>query len=360
MRQFVRVLRKEVTEVYFRPLVLFCLFFFSCTVVWISGQLNVERPPIRIFLYSTGVEEDVLNRAQDALDQFPDVKVIVRDGMLDQSEMRQMGASLAIVREGDRWLVLHGLTSLRQEEENSLVMNLIASSIQNGRPWLVDAAKANSSSLGEVSRLSALPRHPELALIPRTIALIVVFLPFVIAAQSYGRETMFGTLPILILSQGGGWAAFISAKVIVSVWVTIAILLFILLTIQPIFGISPKPGLLAELGAQGLASATSASIGLTAAVATRSQPQLFVSGAFYFLTLVLVSGFLFPLDTAAPIIRLVSNLSPLTFSGRIIEDWLFFGTPAEVFWRDLLFLGAQVAGSAILLSAAVFLARRRI
>jgi hypothetical protein len=360
VKHVIRIFRKEITELCFRPLLLVNLLLLSCLAVWVSGQLNIERPPIRVFLYTDGAEQTEVDKAQEALGQFPGIVVVPTEGTLDQNKMRSLGASLAIIRESENWVVLHRMISLRQEEENNLVINLIASSVQSGRPWLADAATVKSATLGEVSRLAAMPGRPEHELVPRTIALLVVFLPFAIAAQSYLREVMFRTLPTLILSQGGRWASLLTAKVIVSVWLSLSIFLFILLMIRPIFGISPKPGLLMELGAQGLASIVSASLGLLAAVAARSQSQLFISGAFYFLALVLISGFLFPLETAAPAIRFVSHASPLTFSGRLLEDWLFFGTPVHVFWRDLLFLGAQVIGSAILLSGAVWLAQRRI
>src|SRR5437016_13180178 len=62
------------------------------------------------------------------------------------------------------------------------------------------------------------------------------------------------------------------------------------------------------------------------------------------------SGFLFPLETAAPFIRVASNASPLTFSGRILEEWLFHGAGAAIFWDDIRALGVQAAAVAAMLA----------
>jgi ABC-type multidrug transport system permease subunit len=75
---------------------------------------------------------------------------------------------------------------------------------------------------------------------------------------------------------------------------------------------------------------------------------------------VLVSGFLFPLETASPVIRWASYASPLTFSGKMLESWLFFGTGALVFLRDILCLAVQALAVAVLLALTIGLVSRRV
>ena len=178
-------------------------------------------------------------------------------------------------------------------------------------------------------------------------------------ARSFSREVAFETLPTILATPNGGWAPLLAAKAVASSWLSLVILLLLILAIRPIFGIAPKPGLFVQLGAQGLAILTSAILGLFAAVLLRNQSQIYISVSIYFLVLVLLSGFLFPLETASPLIRAASNFSPLTYSENIFESWLFYGTNARVFCVNIMLMTGQLVAAGLALFSVSWMACRR-
>jgi ABC-type multidrug transport system permease subunit len=208
--------------------------------------------------------------------------------------------------------------------------------------------------------MSSLPGELQLQLVPRTLALVVVFLPFVLVVRSYSREIAFGTLPILLATLRGGWGKIAAAKISVAIWLVMIAFLFLLPVIRLIFGFIPKPGLSSTVGVQILAMFISASFGLMAAIVARNETQVHIAMGVYFLFLVLLSGFLFPLETAAPIVQLASYGNPMTFSSKLLEYWLFYGTEPSMFWWDISCLLAQCAVVTALLGISITFARWRV
>ncbi len=208
--------------------------------------------------------------------------------------------------------------------------------------------------------MSSLSGEPQLELVPKTIALILVFLPFVLAARSYSREVVSGTLQSLLVAPIGGWGQIVVAKIVVIIWLVSILFLCLLFAIQPLFGFSPKPGLVSEIFVQALAAFVSTCLGLFTAIVARHQSQVYIFVALYFLALVLLSGFLFPLESAAPIIRMGSYASPLTFSDKILNMWLFFGVGPLTDGPDIIYLIGQCVFVTALLTIGVRFARGRI
>jgi ABC-type multidrug transport system permease subunit len=289
--------------------------------------------------------------------------------------MQRDGAHYAVVPRGDSWVVFYNFPTLQQEEQTAWFINVLSTSLSEQKPLIAESAQSNLQNttgpktanvaepnvqkIGPTSRISALPGDSKILLVPRAILLTVLFLPFVMCARSFSREVAFETLPTILATPNGGWAPLLAAKAVASSWLSLLILLLLVLAIRPIFGVAPKPGLFLQLGAQGLAISTSAILGLFAAVWLRNQSQIYISVSIYFLVLVLLSGFLFPLETASPLIRAASNFSPLTYSENIFENWLFYGTNASVFGVSIMLMTAQLVAAGLALFSVSWIARRR-
>jgi ABC-type multidrug transport system permease subunit len=362
--KFVRLLWKELFEFRSRPILLGTIVALSIGAAVAAGNLNIEPATVQIQLYSPISDTSVSpnpDAAEAIIQEFSNVHVIrMKESSLNLEAMQRDGAQFAIVPRGGKWVVFYNFPTFQQEREAAWFVNVLSTSLSEEKPLIADSSQSSIKKLGLSSRISALPGDSEILLVPRTISLVVLFLPFVLSARSFSRELSFGTLPTMLASPSGGWLPLLAAKSAASSWVSVAILLILILAIRPIFGIAPKPGIVVQLGAQSLAIMASATLGLFAMVWSRNSSQIYISVSLYFLILVLLSGFLFPLETASPIIRLASNVSPLTYSVKIFESWLFYGTDARVFGLNIMALIAQLIAAVLALVVVSWSARRQI
>lgn len=322
-----------------------------------ASKLNVQ-------LYSKGVDRDEVERVEAILKSVPTVKFEeIKEDTPDLAQMEQRGANIILIRSGDEWFYLQRFSSAVKAAGAGPTVGMLGYLLKPGTDnefqpeW---SRLLMPSQQGWTSRLSGLPGAPQLELVPRTIALIIVFLPFVLAARSFSREVAFGTLPLLVGLPNGGWTSMAAGKVAACVWMVTALLILLLLAAFPMFDFSPKPGLATLLMVQGLAILTSACLGLLCAIQARNQMHIYLIIAVYFLVLVLVSGFLFPLETAAPVIQIVSFLSPLTFSAKVLESWMFFGTHPLIFMYEVLLLLCQAVAAVASLNVSMAFVRSRI
>lgn len=328
----------------------------------LSGLFNPARPKIRVHLYKSGANEANVKRVRDILAKYSNISVVDQNGDgVDTAALEKDMPSIGLIYTST-WFFLPRFATADQAADASRTVALVAYEIEHtslsseDRALLLDPIRSDAVT---ASRVSALPGEPQLELIPRTIALIVVFLPFVLTTRSYSREVASGTLPLLLSLPEGGWTTLAVGKVAACVWIVLSVLSIVFMATSLLLNFGPKPGILLQLGVQGLAMLVSACLGLMCAILARSQSQVYLLISVYFLALVLVSGFLFPLETAAPLIRLASHFSPLTFSGRIMESWLFFGTSPLVFVRDIAFLVAQGLVGGALLACSIWFVRHR-
>lgn len=356
------MLWKELYEFAAKPIALAVLVAMSLLVILVAGQLNVAKPQTKIYLYTKGVPTVEVAKAKSVLSALDGIAVLEQD--LDSADLdgtRMGDVALAVGKRGGEWIVYHRFPTLQHEAEAAWLVGLISTSLRSGESVISMAGSATAGgSLGLSARLSALPRRPEGAFVPRTIALIVVFLPFVLAARSYTREIVNQTWSTLLVSRNGGWASVILAKLIACSWISLVVFLFLLLAVTSIFDIWPKAGLLSQLGVQYLAIWTSACLGLATAVIARSQSQAYVSIAMYFLVLVLLGGVLFPLASSSLAVQVAALAIPLSYSGKLLENWMFFGSAPSVGELGVTVLTVQAILTSLLLTGIVRFARYRL
>jgi hypothetical protein len=358
---------KELFEFFQRPAMPLGLLAAALALVWTSGELNARRPPVKLFLYSGDATAEQTAEALALLEDVANVTVTARSGAVPEAEaMEREGARLAIVRSGEHWMVEHRLPTADDEAAVSQLVALVGYSLQEKRRLsaillgCLEDSEGEDCPLSLGGRVAALPGDSQQRLVPRTIALVTVFLPFLLVTRSYGREVASGMLPVLLSLPDSGWASVVVGKIVAALWLVVMVFLALLLFIEPSFGLSIKPGLVLAVGVQVLAIIVSACLGFVVALFARQQAHVHLSLGLYFLALVLLSGFLFPLETASPVIRLASLASPLSFSGPMLERWLFFGAGALAVPREGNALLVQAAVASMLLALAVRVVRHRV
>src|SRR5262249_3598127 len=147
-----------------------------------------------------------LELARRILGEFSNISLSENEATFSNAqEISGATPSLAIFRRGGRWVVLHRSAAISGEPEIILVARLIRSSLESKRPWFSNmfsedlASRSAGPGSVHVTRLSALPRDNRVLLVPRAIALIAVFLPFILSARSFSREVAFRTLGFLTI-----------------------------------------------------------------------------------------------------------------------------------------------------------------
>ena len=100
----------------------------------------------------------------------------------------------------------------------------------------------------------------------------------------------------------------------------------------------------------------SGALGLTVSSLATSQSLAILSVGIYFLALILISGFIFPIQEGSVLIRVLAHLLPLTFILPELRSWMF-GAGSAVLKLDSL---AWLSGQAVVYGALAALAFGRL
>ena len=180
------------------------------------------------------------------------------------------------------------------------------------------------------------------ALFPMTIALMVCFLPFVIAAPGLVREKDNYTLEVLLSAPSINGASLFFGKSLLPVVLTLFNLLLMLGVVDIAFGLHVKSGIVLTLLLMLPALVSSALLGLVVSTVATSQTQAVMASAVYFFCLTLLTGFVTPLAEASPLVLAMSRFLPLSFVLPILEGW-FFGAEAARSTVSVAYLLLQLA-----------------
>jgi ABC-type multidrug transport system permease subunit len=198
------------------------------------------------------------------------------------------------------------------------------------------------------------------SLVPGFIALITVFLSFLLASGSLVREREAGTLETLIIVAGRNWARVAVAKLLTPIFVAMLAMALLLVAAQTAFGIGVKPGMLSALGVQLLAASVSALFGLVISTIVKSPQDGYTMASAYLVACILITGLIYPVEQAASAVAAVSYLFPLTLSAPPLENWMLKGANASVeSWRWV-GLAVQLAVALVLSTWALDRLRKRL
>ncbi len=205
----------------------------------------------------------------------------------------------------------------------------------------------------EVTRYFPPVSQADRSAVPGLIALIAVFTPFLLASAAFVRERETGMLEVLVLAGRRRWPALVAGKLLLPLLVAAISLLLQLVLARSFFAFGLKPGLAGMLALQFLAALGSGLLGLSVSAIVRSQQQAYLVSAVYLLCLMLVTGYVYPLEQAGAVVRFASHALPLTFSGPAFEGWLTQGAGLALFTTEAMWLAGQCALAAILCMAAL-------
>ena len=364
MRATLRVLAAEVHALLHSARGVLLVIVLPAVVLALVGQLRVRPPSYRI-LVAGGTTVSAPQR-DDALAVVRMLREMSRLEVVEDSAPvtdplqtlrdRQLDAVLNLGDAGtDGWAFytaetravrLAGLEDLATRLQTALGVR--ADRASPTAPETITDELDDAMALGVVrpdAMHSYYPRGADqsIGVLAITVALIICFLPFVLAAPSLIRDREERTLEMLLVAPGVRWWSVLAARVCAAVVVGLFTLALLMVLSQTLYGVYLKPGTAALflLAAAGMVSSTT--LGLAVSSAATAQSQVTAASGLYFLALIVFTGLLIPLSESSSTIVAISRALPVTFVYPAIQAWMVGDGLGGVAVADIGWLAAQAA-----------------
>lgn len=376
-----RICRKDLFELLGDVRGVLFVFVLPSLILLLVGQLQTRNTPLQIQVAGTVDEADrfVYDELMGLLEEISSLEVSSRDvPALDPlAELRSTDLDLLLNLEGsspNRWLFYTPetdrarLTRVRRIvgglERALAVISAYGPEEDESREEELERFGWELSALGVFPPPRLVSYYPHASdgatdIILQVFILILCSLPFVLTAPGLFREREAHTLEPLLAAPGVGPGTLIVGKTLFAVVVTFFNFALMLVLAQSFYALHLKSGMLLMILFLLPAILSSALIGLTISALSKSQAQTVVSSAIYFLGLLLLTGFVYPLERASAVIRALAYLFPLTFVKPTLKGWMQGVQPLELHESSIA-LWVQCAVFAFLTLLAVRDALRRI
>ncbi|MDU9004362.1 ABC transporter permease [Sedimentitalea todarodis] len=356
---------KELYELARQPWVLAGAFLVPLYLLIVASTFVQRDAPIRVVVSHIEDEWDRNGYHIEALSRMEGIApIFVRDAQEINLLMARHGATLALILndEGRPTFVERSATQLERRLNFELAAR-IAGTMGGTKDWMA-AALADYASKGgpalDLRHLSVMPGDDTQIFIPRFLAMITVFLASILTTRTMLRELESRTLPMLLTLPCSSWPLVLGAKLLFVLALTISVIAFLMLILQPMFGFYLRPGLVGFLTMHLVAAFGSCCIGLSLALLGRSTQAAYLSVSVYLIANLVLTGFISSLDdlptTGGTLLRV---FFPLTYLRPVTEGWVFFGDPVS--WRsdDCIALAVHAVASLGILAVVAGYRRRQ-
>ncbi len=175
-------------------------------------------------------------------------------------------------------------------------------------------------------------------LIPGLIAMILIVTAVISMSLSLVREKERGTIEQINVSTLTTIELLIG-KSVPYIVISAINAAFILLAGFVLFGVVVKGSLLLLAFCTLIFLLASISFGILVSVIADSQQVAFTIATFAtLLPSMILSGFIFPIDSMPPFIQIITNITPAKFFIVILRDIILKGVGITVFWDQLVYL----------------------
>ena len=365
---------REMHELINRPFFALCIMLVPVGFLYIAGNSNVHNILVKVMLHPADNAQPNHEKVHELLEEFTDIRVVNRSWhpWATAEEMSLHKAEIALVWDNEGWHFFLRPGVNGRDRLRALAFQM-AISIGVEKPWQIKILEANLDEsgandgfdLGMLSRFRMTPLGPPedrlfADLIPRVIALVVVFMPFLFACQTIVREKENGMLAALLVAPNVGWWSIVSGKILATVFISTVNLLVLLLAAIAMFDVPIRSGVWPVLGVQLLAIFVSTLFGLATSTLVGTHRQAYFLSAIYAFCLIFLTGLIFPLERAIDTVNSMSHLLPLTFSLAPLTEWMTNGIYGWPFVMEQQWLGLQLIAGLGLLFISVEIARRRL
>ena len=193
-------------------------------------------------------------------------------------------------------------------------------------------------------------------MVPGILAELLLLMTMLLTSLAIVKEKENGTLEQLIVTPIKPFQL-VLGKLLPFALVGFIDIVLVLLVALLLFGIRVHGSLLLLFGLSGVFLLTTLGLGLLVSTVSRSQQQAMMTAVFFvMLPMIMLSGFVFPIENMPVPIRLLTYLMPLRYYFVIIRGLFLKGSGLAELWDEALILGGF--GVAILGLAALRFRKR--
>ncbi|HEY6214907.1 MAG TPA: ABC transporter permease [Vicinamibacterales bacterium] len=335
----------------------------------------VMLPVVQVILFGSAIRTDVRHVRLAIVDPAPDYQTIALRNRLAASASNRtpLFDLVAFVARGDD---LEPLFQSGSAQEAIVFEPRFAEHLARGEPApiaiITDAVEPNTASLLQAYALGVIqafqrdlaagarpPRVVSIApqvrmrfnptresshlFVPGLMAFVLTIISSLMTAVSLAREKETGTLEALLVSPLRPWQIIVG-KVAPYLGIGFVSVLLIVAEARLLFGVPLRGSFLLLLAEGLLFILVSLSLGILISARTSSQ-RVAMLGALVgtMLPNLLLSGFIFPLESMPAPLRWISNAVPGRWFVAIARSIMLKGVGLDYLWRESLILAAMAA-----------------
>jgi drug efflux transport system permease protein len=194
-------------------------------------------------------------------------------------------------------------------------------------------------------------------MVPGVLAMILMIITTILTSLAIVKEKELGTLEQLIVTPITP-GQLIIGKLTPFVLISLVIITVVLGASLALFGLAVRGSLLVLYALSLLFMLSSLGIGLLVSTIARTQQQaMMISMFFFMLPMIILSGFVFPIESMPPVIQAVTYIFPLRYYFVIIRGLFLKGVGFHELWRET---AALAAIGVVVIAASVLRFRKRL
>jgi ABC-2 type transport system permease protein len=206
--------------------------------------------------------------------------------------------------------------------------------------WYADAAPAGGAI--RIETQARMRYNPTLEsshlFVPGLVAFVLTIVSALMTAISITREKETGTMEMLLVSPIRP-TAIVAGKVMPYIVLGFVSVLLVLVAARTVFGVPLRGSLVLLLAESGLYIVTALALGIViSTVAPNQRTAMIAALAGLMLPTLLLSGFIFPIDSLPKVLQWVSYVVPARWFLTIVRGIMLKGAGLATLWQETLIL----------------------
>ena len=354
LKRTLAIAKKEIRQLKRDTRLLFVIFFFPVFLLVIFGYaVNFDVKHIQLAVYDQDKSElsrdfisSLTNSEYFDLQYYLESEIRINT-FLDEKKVQcvvvipnDFSKNLNSRKDADIQFLIDGVDG----NTATIIQNYVTgASISFGQKINAEMlARTGRKNFQPISLESRFWFNPDLEttkfLIPGLIAMILIVIAVVTVSLSLVREKEKGTMEQLNVSSLST-IELLLGKNFPYVILSLINAAFILIAGYLLFGVEVKGSILLLFITTLIFLLASTSLGIFVSVISDSQQVAFTIATFLsLLPSVILSGFIFPIDSMPAVVQVITNITPAKFFIVILRAIMLRGVGLEAFWQQVIYL----------------------